>query len=528
MTSKNIRTLFIATVIMMVNMLFTNCTKLDVTPADRFTVDNFFKNEKEAISGLASTYIGLRGLFDIYANGGLYSITEYQGGNMATPVRDGFGWGDGNGVHQRLYQLKVDYNDSYYETITWNWLFQNIGSCNWYIDAIGSTSLSSKDSLIAEARMNRALFHFWALSLFGNIPYVDAYNADGTLLPEQRNQPYVYNKLVEEITESIPFLNTEVNPSTAGRWSKWSAYAFLARLYLNAHIFKSESTNASTWKEPEWDKCIEACDNVINSGKYILEPDYFKNFTYNNESSKENIFTVPYDAKNGTGLYIDVTHLHPSITAKFGYPPGSAWNGVVITPDFFTSFDPDDLRFKNGIVYGPQTNPNGTPILDGYGNPLDLRATGFTLDAKDYDGARLTKYTYEPGGEPFGMNNDFPIFRYADILMMKAECLFRKGDVNGAVGIINNIRGRSFTTPKPLTAGDLTEARLLQEERQEFFGEMRARMDMRRFDLLSKGARWEKPAYPTNDVDIMPIPQTALRANPNLKQNPGSEYANMQ
>ncbi|RYY16569.1 MAG: RagB/SusD family nutrient uptake outer membrane protein [Chitinophagaceae bacterium] len=510
-----------------VSMLFSNCTKLDVIPADRFTVDNFFKNKEEAVSGLASTYIGLRGLFDIYANGGLYSIDEYQGGNMATPVRDGFGWGDGNGIHQRLYKLQVNYNDNYYETITWNWLFQNIGSANWYIDAINSSSLPGKDSLLAEARMNRALFHYWALSYFGNIPYVDTYDASGTSLPEQRKQPYVYEQLVSEINACIPLLNSEVNPTTAGRWSKWGAYALLARLYLNAQIFKSESTDAATWKDPEWDKCIAACDAVINAQKYILEPQYFSNFTYNNETSRENIFTVPFDARYGTGLFIAVTHLHPGMMAKYGLPAGSAWNGVVITPDFFSSFDQDDQRFKNGIVYGPQVNPNGTPILDGYGNPLNLRATGFTFDAKDYDGARLTKYTYESGGNPFGMNNDFALFRYADILMMKAECLYRKGNAGDAVALINDVRKRSFATPKPLSAGDLTDARLLLEERQEFFGEMRARMDARRFNQLSKGVRWEKPAYPTNDADILPIPQTALRANPNLKQNPGSIYANM-
>ena len=110
-----------------------------------------------------------------------------------------------------------------------------------------------------------------------------------------------------------------------------------------------------------------------------------------------------------------------------------------------------------------------------------------------------------------------PGLRYADVLMVKAEWLARKGNVSDAVALINTVGERSFATPKPLAVGDLTAARLLQEERRGFFGELRSRIDVRRFDQLSKGERWEKPAYPTNDADILPIPQTALRADPKLK-----------
>lgn len=501
------------------------CTELDVVQPDRFEADKFFTDDKEATSALASTYIGLRGLFDIYGNGGIYNIDELQSGNQAIPLRDGVGWGDGNGWHQRLYQQKVNYGDVYYAINTWNWLYQGIGYCNWFIDAISNKELPDKDAFIAEARMNRALYHFWALSLFGNVPYIDYYDASGTNLPDQQKQPYVYNKLVEEIEQCIPSLNEDVNPSTAGRWSKWGAYTFLARLYLNAHIFKSETTDAASWTDPEYDKCIAACDEVINSGKYTLEPDYFTNFTYDNEKSNENIFTVPYDENHGTGLYIGVTTLHWN-QAYFKYENQSwGWGGACISPEFFASFDTiNDVRFKEGMTYGLQLQPNGEPVpSDHPGKPLVLPPTGFGLfTANNYDGARITKYTYRP--TVFSMSNDFPIFRYADVLMMKAEALFREGNVGSALDLVNAIRERASLP----TLSSLTESELLLEMRHEFFAELRNRLDMRRFNQLSRGTRWEHPAYPTNDMDILPIPQTALNANPKLRQNPGDFYAAMQ
>ena len=499
------------------------CTNLQVKPADQFTVEQFFKNEKEAESGLASAYAGLRGFFDIYSNGGIYSINEYQGGNMLTPIKNGFDWGDANNAHQRLYELKMDYSDKYYETNTWNWIYKGIGLSNWYIASINKTDVKNKNRYIAEAKMNRALLYFWGLSLFGNIPYVDTYEPGSVVLPAQQTQPFVYEKIVAEINAAIPDLSDDRAPE---RWNKWGAYTLLARVYLNARIFKSESANAASWGAPEWDKCIEACDQVINSGKYMLEPDYFANFTYDNENSKENIFTIPFDASLATGLYIAVTHLHYNMPPKYGLSAG-AWNGAVIAPDFFHSFDTDDSRFKNGITYGLQTLPDGTPIKDRDGKNLVLKPDGFGLrTAKDSDGARLTKFKYEKGGG-FNMNNDYPVLRLADAFMMKAECLFRKGDATGAAELINKIRSRCFEPDKPLAVADLTEDRLLIEMRQEFFGEMRARMDLRRFDKLSKGSRTFKEPFQTNDQDILPIPQSVLRANSNLKQNPGSYYSAM-
>ena len=113
--------------------------------------------------------------------------------------------------------------------------------------------------------------------------------------------------------------------------------------------------------------------------------------------------------------------------------------------------------------------------------------------------------------------------------MMKAECLWRQGDKLGAANIINqHIRARCFEPDKPVTAAELTEERLLDEMRWEFFDEMRVRQDQRRFRKLTRGKWLNKPDYGHYDFDWLCIPKAQLDANSNLKQNPGEFYQGMQ
>jgi hypothetical protein len=424
--------------------------------------------------------------------------------------------------------------------------------------------------------------------MFGNIPWIDRYDLETGFLPQQSTQPQIYQNILTDLLENIEFLSEDVNTATYGRFTKWAGYALLARLYLNAHILKSESPEPNTWKEAEWDKCIEACNKIIESGKYRLENDYFNNFKANNESSKENILVIPYDDVYATGFYLPNKSLHYSHPGMFGTKT-QPWNGMCMIPEFFESFDwggtdkdgdglgdgvledtngdgywdvfapgeNPDIRWSKGFLYGPQIGKDGNMLLcteeskgkglflypfaaknangdlesereiqfihtwkdaDGVEHRDELQGFNYKF-ANEYNGARLNKYEYEDGGRA-DMNNDLPIFRYADILMMKAECLFRKGDKASAVELINQIRERAFETPKPVKTEELTEDRLWYEIRWEFYGEMKARIDARRFDKMSTKAWFGKPAYSSHKNDLMPIPLEQLSANPNLKQNP--------
>lgn len=556
-----------------------SCTNLDEKMYEEYESKDFYKTEDQIIAALAPAYGGMRGLFDL-----TFEIQEYMSGNMISPTR-GQHWYE-NGRFWRAHTFQLDPDDALCSG-PWNYCFQGIASCNMLLYILQDKDFPNKEQFLAELKMIRAYYYYYALDMYGNIPWIDRHDLEPGFLPAQETQPQIYAKLLKEVVDNVESLSEDVTTATYGRFTKWAGYALLARIYLNAHIFKSESPEPNTWKDPEWDKCIEACDKVIESLKYKLEDDFFTNFKAQNETSKENIFVIPYDDVYAWGFFLPYKGLHYSHPKKFG-TNCAPWNGMCMTPTFFQSFDwggadgkgiledrdgdgywdyfgpgeNADLRAVNGFMYGPQYAMDGITLLmcteeskekalylypfaanNADGNLESEREVQFIHKWKDsngvehrdelqgfnykfaneYHGARLNKYEFEINGNA-DMNNDIPIFRYADILMMKAECLFRKGDKAGAVELINQVRHRAFTTPKPITVADLTEDRLWNEIRWEFYGEMKARMDARRFDKMSTHAWFGKPAYPSHKNDLLPIPVAQLNTNKNLVQNP-HDYA---
>jgi hypothetical protein len=122
------------------------------------------------------------------------------------------------------------------------------------------------------------------------------------------------------------------------------------------------------------------------------------------------------------------------------------------------------------------------------------------------------------------MKNDVPFYRYADVLMMKAEALLRRGNAGDkakAVELVNQVRERAFEPDQPITEGDLTLDRMLAERGWEFAGEGCRRQDQIRFGTFTTKA-WDPDHEPSDPYHIIfPLPQSALDANPKLIQNPG-------
>ena len=140
---------------------------------------------------------------------------------------------------------------------------------------------------------------------------------------------------------------------------------------------------------------------------------------------------------------------------------------------------------------------------------------------KKWEGARIAKYEYQPNLEYYvnDMENDFVIFRYADVLYTKLEALYRLGRAGEMISDpqLQKIRTRAGLTPYAL--GDITNTELLNELAREFAVEGHRRQDMIRFGVWGN-PWWNKPAS-SPDMKLFPIPTTVLNANPNLTQNPG-------
>jgi hypothetical protein len=230
----------------------------------------------------------------------------------------------------------------------------------------------------------------------------------------------------------------------------------------------------------------------------------------------------PYDANNAGGFNIHQMTFHYNSQFTFDLQE-QPWNGYAALEEFYNSFDDGDVR-KGSLREGVQFASDGvTPIEDDAveANDPDGPVINFTPNINELApnafrqaGTRINKFEIPSGIGP-DLNNDFPIYRYADVLLMKAEAAWRQGNTAVALQFVNQVRERSNVAP--LTSIDASI--LLAERGREMFAEGHRRSDLIRFGRFND-AWWEKaPSQPFRN--LFPIPENQLQANPNLTQNPG-------
>lgn len=497
------------------------CTDLEEEIFSEVTADNFFQTEEELISALGAAYTSLYGYMGTVS---LWAAQEVSSDEMVVPTR-GPDWGDGGHwvrLHQQLWTAEDPTVNS-----TWNFLFGGVNACNRLIFQFEELANPLTDPFISELKALRAIYYLWAMDLYGNVPIVTSF-ADADPNPATNSRAEVYKFVVEELTSSLPNVSPNVDGTTYGRVNQMVVQAALASLYLNAEVYKGS---------PEWAKAAAACSAIINSGNYSLEGDYFANFNIENQASSEFIFSIPYDAVFAGGLNIVMQTLSYINQQTFDLA-AQPWNGWCTLEDFYNSYEDGDLRkgqsnteagpspVRGNFLVGPQWDVSGKVRLTDAGtlaSGVDPDGELFTFRAEINElfpeawreaGARNVKYEIEIGGQP-NMSNDVPIFRYSDVLLMRAEALWRQnpGDAE-ALSLVNQIRDRAGVAPFT----ELTADNLLAERGREMFSECKRRTDLIRFGKFTD-AWWEKPAM-EECKELFPIPKNQLDANANLQQNP--------
>lgn len=434
------------------------------------------------------------------SHGGLYSINEVSSDHLAIPQK-GADWEDG-GIWLRNHRHTWAVGDGAYNG-AWQYCYGIVAQCNLLM-----SQYPTIEGLNAELRILRALAYLWLIDNFGNVPIILETDRGGN--PPQNTRQEVFDFIESSIVGNVDLL-----PKTFGKTNLnyYSAHMILAKLYLNAQVYTGS---------PRWADAEAAVDVVINSGGYSLEPNFFTNFATRNSSSSENIFTLPYDANNAGGFNIHHMTLHYGNQATFQLQE-QPWNGYAALEEFYNSFEDDDTR-KNSLREGQQFAADGrTPILDNAAeaNDPDGPTLIFTPEINQLapnafrqGGTRINKFEITLGAAS-SLDNDFPIYRLADAILMKAECAFRLGRNADALALVNQIRTRAGAAPLTTLTADI----LLSERGKELFAEGQRRSDLIRFGKFND-EWWEKnPSQAFRN--LFPIPQNQLQANPNLRQNPG-------
>jgi hypothetical protein len=513
-------------------LILGGCTKLDETVYSEVIADNFKPTANDVPSIIAPVYTNLRPQTAGWQ--GWFDVEEESADEIVTPVRPN-GWYDG-GTYQRMHRHTWTPIEGQPSGL-WDNCFTGINTANRVIYQITSGEIpitTGKDNVIAELKAARAFYYYLLCDNHGNVPIVTDFKA--TDLPKQSTRQQVYDFVVKELTDNMSLLSENVDKSTYARFNKWAAKAILAKMYLNAGVYTGT---------PQWEKCIQQCDDIINQatakGSYSLEPRYKDIFKTNNEGSKELIFTVPYDEIFATEFQIHMKTLDPLMQQVFPMQ-AQPWGGDCAVPQFIDTYDTDDSRLKDTWIQGPQYSATTGALVITF-----TKSVNSIEKTKSNEGYRIGKYEIKPNAKA-GLSNDFPIFRYADILMMKAECLLRTGHADDAAALVTQVRQRNFTgnpakatvTGAQLQQGsvykygywdngaitqlqggaDITYGRFLDELGWEFAAEGHRRSDIIRFGVYTT-KMWFQHASSSQDKTLFPIPATQLNKNPNLQQNKG-------
>jgi hypothetical protein len=533
-------------------LAFGACTDLTETVYDEVTEENFNPTESDlgslvapAYTELADMYMGWYGWVDV--------AQEEPADVLVTPERVN-GWWDG-GVYFRQHQHSWGL-DSWTFLHTWSSVFSSINNANRVIYQIESGIIpiedeSVKTAIVAELRALRAYDYSVLLDNFRNVAIVTDFTSEE--LPQQSTGQQVFDFVVSELTEVIPILSEETGVEMYGRINRWVAEAILARVYLNAEVYTGTA---------QYDQVIPLTESIRNSGNYALDPSYRTPFSVaagplDGGQSNEVMWAVPYDQVYLNDSNFHMKTLKPELRFVFSMS-AQPWGGSAANPQFMDTYDLDDTRKQDSWLMGPQFTPDGE-----FGYDFAQHIPQFRGKNEFHFGFPVWKYEIY-AGQTGASNVDYPIVRYAEVLMMEAEALLRTGLADQAAALVTQVRERAFAatdpakatvtgaellqgssylygwydtdgsvktgpggTPVTATTGgayggaDIQYGRFLDELGWEFAVEGHRRQQLIRFGVFSTKAWYNHEADGSTHLRIYPIPQSAIDANPNLKQNLG-------
>lgn len=488
-------------------LLGAGCTKLEEETFGSLSPDTYYRNEEEALSSVVGVYQLLSYNVDI---GDPWRMKEFSTDEFIVPGRASGGWFDQSNVDLTNHIQDINNN-----TVARAWvnIFQEIGTANAVLESLESSpNKDNLKTLIAETRALRAYGYFFAMDNWGNVPLVTIAKLDPKNLPPSTSRADVYKFIETEMLAAVadmPSVKDVDRTAYYPRFTKEAIYTALAYMYLNAEVYTGTA---------QWQKVIDMCDLVINTGAYSLMPNVIDNFTSTQQAaSKEIIAAFTKDPTKNAGNNQFILYTQNALDQKKYNLPFAPANGYSTTQAALDRYEDRDIR-KSMIQYGPQFYLDGKPLTYPNGTQLVLVPVKDIVAAQDNEGYKVLKYT--PVGAAFsGFNadNDLVLERYSNILLMKAEALFRTSRPSDALLLVNQVRNRSNATP----LNTLTILDIENERAREFLWEGCRRTDMIRFGSFFTGTWAFKTRQTESFRKIYPIPAAQLVANPNLSQNEG-------
>jgi hypothetical protein len=475
---------------------------LDKVPQDSINTSNFFQTEADATGAINGAYQPLQ--WPKLYNMRMWT-TDIMAGNSIT----GAGGGT-DGIETQDESNFVTSTDNQGVLDMWRGPWPGILRCNIILQKVQGMKISDvvKNRVMGEAYFLRAHYYFILTEFFGDVPLVlEPVEPGGDLRPFRVSKATVQSQIISDLNNAITMLPTrdQYTGADVGRASKGSAIGMLAKVYLCLGN--------------NWQHVANLCDSVKALG-YSLNTNYADNFDPTNKNTKESLFEIQYTANAGYNFWANENQ--SSWVSAFTGPRGSnmvaagyGWDQP--TQEFVDSYEAGDLRKDVTVLY------EGCPQFDGKTYLKSYSTTGYNLRKFLVPLSIAATYDNSPA--------DFPVLRYSDILLMKAEALNELGQTAQAQllatdpnSTLNKVRSRAgLLNITGLNQADLRE-KILHERRMELAFEGQRWFDLIRINNGQYGIDFLHSIGRLNMSSkylIFPVPQKERDANPNLTQNTG-------
>ena len=525
-----------------ISLLFTfNACDLNPEIYSEYDREGFEQSEDALAPKLGDVYVNLQREYGYAYREGFWSLQENTTDECVVPTRFAGDWLDGNAfwiLHNHRFNSKTREisRGGQSGNNAWAFAYRGVSKCNSMMKWMRSVGLDkTRPADMAELYILRAWYHYLMLDNFGNVQFVSQLGEDG-YQAKQGQRHEIFDSIMLDLHQYVPQAS---ETKVYSRVNKHVGWMVLAKMYLNAEAW---GVVGKAKYAPTADNCYKKaslyCDSIIDSKAYSLTSSYFDNFKVENQGSTENIWCVFYDASFSKGMQFHMMTLHYASQNSYGLK-NQPWNGYCTTHKVLGLYGEGDTRI-NCWERGQQYDKSGSALsvkvaVDSvtyvlmpeyvrkpsnwpatYEEFAKLEDKNFefpavftdtittltnTSDFKIYnifEGARFVKFQIQEGVGDH-MSNDFPIYRLADVYLMKAEAEMRAngGQANAvAVAAANKVRERAGATAYNETSLTLDE--LCNERCRELMWEGHRRQDLIRFDRFTGPKSVQDDSDPAN------------------------------
>lgn len=504
--NRNIKIGFVAIIVATAVIVACN-KKLNVLDKNNPTTESYFKTAAELQNGVNAVYSSMRsgnlvGREWFFTHDMRGSETGSGGAQLEAPRAE------------LLTQPKPSPSNAVMTSV-WTGCYQMINRANLVITKAPDVKddVSLRDVTVGEAEFLRAWAYFELVSQWGDVPLYTEPISSVTGYKAQSPSADVYSLIISDLTDAAAKLPAVA--SQQGRATKGAAYALLGRVQMQ-----------------NGDYAAAKAALLQDYGKYSLVP-----FSYNfdgdvklgtqeiavgHEFNAESIFEVVFVDKGDDNFNWGYTGEGATADASTmrSQEYGIVWGNVIPSDKLLDEFESNDPR------YGYTIYESGDKILTMGGTQpgVALTENGMNVAASKRNGVTkkrvFRKYSVldwtDDGFHPDGLNQR--ILRYADVLLMLAECEAEIGTTAQAASYINEVRSRPGVNMPPVTLSSKNAAiaAVMHERAVELGGE-----EVNNIDIL----RWRKKGYypsirpdpKPGQVDMFPIPASETSANPLIK-----------